>query len=228
MSAPRSPRPRHGARLWRRVRTLSPWSLVVIAVVFAFTFGLQAWPVVIAVVLLLIGAVRNAGSRRLEELFERKPDLWLRDRGDEAGEGRLVALALPPWPVDVDRIVAHDLDRLRDEATAYERLFRSTPAFRLAFGPVGLRPGAEEYEQAREAFTERLRSYAQAAFPRSRATRSSRSFRHTATCSARSATAASDQPRGTRTCTTLPAGTRTTCRARTDGNPQSISARRQR
>src|SRR4051794_2355549 len=94
---------RHGTRrsLGRRLRQVSPWVGVAAVVAFAYGLGLGIGlaAIVAAVCTAVYTALNRAFGKRIEEHFERKPDLRL----EIAQDGALVETVesdLLPWRFD--------------------------------------------------------------------------------------------------------------------------------
>src|SRR5689334_4888854 len=126
---------RRGSHLARRARAVSVWSILAGVVVFAIAFGLRPWVIAAAGFALVYAAVNRALSKRIEELFERQPDLQLVAK-DGADLVSAVASTVPaPWPFDHERIVANEIERLGAEADASER-FARRPGSAMFLGDV--------------------------------------------------------------------------------------------
>jgi hypothetical protein len=141
------------------VRQVSVWSVIAGVVVFAVAFGLRPWVIVLASFALLYAAVNRALSRRVEEWLERKPDLDL-EIARRDGPSTVVTQGAPrPWPVDIDRVVTNEIERLTEEAQAREATVRRPGALVVYSGALMTRPRPEEYDKAREKFVEELSTY---------------------------------------------------------------------
>ena len=94
----------------------SAWALLVAIAVVATTFASVRGLFVLAVELVLTG-VQAASTERVQEVFNRKPDLTLLASAAKDHSAVIEAPTLRPRPVDVDRIVALEIGvRPRDRA----------------------------------------------------------------------------------------------------------------
>ena len=126
-------------------------------------FGLGATAVAVAAFAAVYKGIEAAFGDRIKERFKRQPDLRLAIAHDHRVVETVVSSILPPWPFDADRIVAHEMTRLREEATAIEKFARKGPdALLRGADPFVRRPGDREYQRAREQFEEKLDDFEQA------------------------------------------------------------------
>ena len=137
------------------IRSHWPWALVLGTAVFATTFA-PIWGFVVLGIGLVLAGVKAAITERLQEVFRRKPDLTLLASVGE-GHGTVVeAPTLRPWPIDVERIVAHELKAARESERRDESILT-----RLGTGdPFAIRPSQAEKDRALAAFREDVEQFA--------------------------------------------------------------------
>jgi hypothetical protein len=165
IDAPATPReqPHRESAVVRRLRRVTVWSVLAGVVVFAMMFGLRAGVVAAAVFAATYKGIEGAFGQRIKERFERQPDLRLAVAHDGEFVDTVASSILPPWPFDADRVVAHEVKRLEEEAAGIEMLARKGPAVLLpATDPFARRPSDEAYQQAREQFADKLDEHAHA------------------------------------------------------------------
>lgn len=110
--------------------------------------------VAFAVVPLAVAGLLVAAEPRLHWLTRPKPKLTLAVRG--ADDRNLVQRGLPPWPLQIDRIVENEAS----EALATIRDRNALPSWLLT-GGIGLtsRPTPEDHERAKEEFRSKVELY---------------------------------------------------------------------
>jgi hypothetical protein len=166
MSMGRPETPEHARResaVVGRLRRVSLWAVLAGAVVFAVMFGLGAGIVAAAVFAAAYKGIEAAFGHRIKERFERQPDL----RPAVASDGGLVETVTSPipspWPFDAELMVAHELERLREETASFETHSRTGPAALLRTTDLfARRPSDEGYQHAREQFAEKLEEFGRA------------------------------------------------------------------
>jgi hypothetical protein len=146
-SGTRRERSRRESAVVRRLRRVSLWSALAGVVAFAAVYkGIEA-----------------ALGQRIKERFERQPDLRLAIARDDEFVDKVESSIPQPWPIDADRIVANEVQRLQEQAVAIETLDRKGPtALLLATDVFARRPTDADYERAREQFAEKLEEHEQA------------------------------------------------------------------
>jgi len=165
--------------LARWLGVISPWALLAGTVAGAVVYGLELWVLIVGGFSLVYTAVHRVLSKRIEERPERKPELRLviADHGEFVET--MTSTVPPTWPFDADRIIAHEVKRVHDEAEASESLARRPGIAMLHTDPFAIKPRAEEYDRTREKFASKvaehkrelhtwLDSYGQAAHARAR------------------------------------------------------------
>jgi hypothetical protein len=146
-----------------RLRRVSVWAVLAGAVVFAVMFGLGAGIVAAGVFAAAYKGIEAAFGQRIKERFERQPDLRLAVASDGELVETMTSPIPSPWPIDAELIVAHELERLRDEAASFETRSRKGPTALLRTTDLfARRPSDEDYRHAREAFAEQLEEYERA------------------------------------------------------------------
>jgi hypothetical protein len=139
--------------LRERLRAVSPWVWLAAVLIVAWAFEIPFWATVTLAVVTVIGAVTTAGSKRLQEWFERKPSLALVVAGvDDDG---VLRSGLPPWPFDDEAIVTHQVAGLREFVAASERLNSG----RRLGTPLTALPSQAALDRAREQYEEELSGY---------------------------------------------------------------------
>jgi len=157
---PHHPHPTRG-RFTSRLATISPWVWVLAVLAIALAFQVPATATVLFVLVTVVGAVATAGSKRIQEWFERKPDLSL----GAVCDGEIITSiesGIPqPWPFELEAVVANEVARVREDADNRDRLARSPGPFALYHASaLAIRPSAETHDRARETFDEKIETYA--------------------------------------------------------------------
>ena len=128
------------------------WALLVAIAVVAATFA-PVWGFVVLAVGLVLAGVQAAITERVHEVFKRKPDLTLLASAGKNHSAVIEAPTLRPWPVDVDRIVALELESAR----ATEQIGNGILDKFLGLGdPLAIKPSQSEKNRALEAFREEV------------------------------------------------------------------------
>jgi hypothetical protein len=145
----------------RRLRRVRPWTVLVAVLAFATPWGLGLEVLLAAGFGAAYKAIEAAFGQRIKERFERQPDLHLAVAHDGEVVDTVVKV-LPPWPFDADRIVEHEIKRLREEAVGGENLARKGLSVMFSrYDPLARRPSDEDYAEAREKFAEQVDAYEQ-------------------------------------------------------------------
>lgn len=108
---------------------------------------------------LIVGLLLSVLAPTLQELGRPRPLLSLAIAGTSDQDGStLTAAALRPWPVDDERIVAHELQQAEHSVAVGHG---ALDLIRSMSDPLGSRPSKAEHARAREAFRERLPVHAE-------------------------------------------------------------------
>lgn len=148
----------------RSPNRISPWLVAAIAIVVAMVIlGLEFWALIVVAIGVIIEGTRAAASDRVKELFARKPDLQLVALA--GGSETIEAVAgLPPYPFDLDRLIANEVAVLRRDGRAYAKASRNTAlaasAIAATISPWVRQPQEADYEEAWNAYLEDIDSYA--------------------------------------------------------------------
>jgi hypothetical protein len=128
------------------------WAVLVAIAVVAATFA-PLWGFVVLAVGLVLAGVKAAVTERVQEVFKRKPDLTLLASAAKEHSAVVEAPTLRPWPIDVDRIVALELESAR----ATEQLGNGIlDTFLGLSNPLAIKPSQSEKDRALEAFREEV------------------------------------------------------------------------
>ena len=149
--------PKNRGQLVSHIRAHWPWALVLAIAVVATTFA-PVWGFVVLAIGLVLAGVKAAVTERVQEVFKRKPDLTLLASAGAGHEQIVEAPTLRPWPVDVDRIVAHEVE----EARRSEQLGDSGVLNRLVGmgDPFAVRPSQPQKDRALAKFREDIEEFA--------------------------------------------------------------------
>lgn len=91
----------------------------------------------------------------VQELGRRRPRLTV-EASEVDRHGVVVAPALRPWPIDVERIVSNEL---ADAHQTVEALSAISDTFAAFSDPLAARPSAADHERAKQAFQDELVAY---------------------------------------------------------------------
>jgi hypothetical protein len=149
-------KPKNHGQLASGVRAHWPWALVLGTAVFATTFA-PVWGFVVLAIGLVLAGVKAAIIERVQEVFKRKPDLTLLPSAG-AGNGTVIeAPTLRPWPIDVERIVAHEAEAAR----ASEQFGDGVLTRLVGVGDsLAIRPSQAEKDRALAAFRDDVEEFA--------------------------------------------------------------------
>jgi hypothetical protein len=149
--------PKNRGQLVSHIRGHWPWALVLAIAVVATTFA-PVWGFVVLAIGLVLAGVKAAITERVQEVFKRKPDLTLLASAGAGHKQIVEATILRPWPVDVDRIVAHEVEVAR----ASEQLGDSDVLNRLVGmgDPFAIRPSQAQKDRALATFRQDIEEFA--------------------------------------------------------------------
>ena len=149
-------RPRNSRNVAARIAGNWPWTLVIGLAVFAATFA-PVWGFVVLVIGLVLTGVKAAISERVQELFKRKPDLTLSASTGEDHATLVEARTMRPWPINIDRIVAAEVEAARATEQSGDGLLGQIAG--LA-DPFAIKPSQTAKDHALETFREEVEHFA--------------------------------------------------------------------
>lgn len=148
-----SPHSKNTSKVVARVKAVSPWAIVVGIAVIAATFGAPLWGILVLLIAVVVTGVKAAITERVQEVFKRKPDLVLLTSAGGEHSDVVPSPVLRPWPIDVDRIVAHQLETARESEQLGDSLLSRLPGLT---DPFSVPPSQQQKDSALEKFRGQL------------------------------------------------------------------------
>jgi hypothetical protein len=144
-----------------RALAVSPWAWTLAVLVIALAFDVPATAAVLLVLGTLVTAVGGAGSKRIQEGFERKPDLALVAVVEGEATTSVHSPIPSPWPVHDEAVLEHELEAVRETADGLDRLARKgATGLLVPQSAFAIRPSRETHDRARRAFDREIDEYA--------------------------------------------------------------------